>query len=88
LAAVQAHYESLSTMLGQPVAVPENVISDVRCTALARGGSKRRSHYSSSNVDATPNSGVAYDSLSDAYLKDSQLLAAKGGGGSPVQLAS
>ena len=87
LAAVQAHYEGLSKMLGQPIAVPENVINDLGYTALERGKVKEAITLFQSNVDANPNSADAYDSLADAYLKDSNLLAAKGAEDQCVQLA-
>ena len=58
-------------MLRQPVAVPENVINDVGYAALERSKAKEAIALFPSNVDANPKSAVAYDSLTDAYLKDS-----------------
>ena len=74
-------------MLGRPIAVPENVINDLGYTALERGKVKEAITLFQSNVDANPNSADAYDSLADAYLKDSNLLAAKGAEDQCVQLA-
>ena len=87
LSVVQAHYESLSKMLGRPVAIPENVINDLGYTALERGKVKEAITLFQTNVDANPNSANAYDSLADAYLQDSQLLAAKNAEDHCVQLA-
>jgi uncharacterized protein len=87
LAAVRAHYEDLSKMLGRPVAVPENVLNDLGYAALEQGRVKEAITLFQSNVDGNPNSADAYDSLADAYLKDGQLLAAKGAEDHCVQLA-
>jgi len=51
--------------------VPENVINDVGYAALERSKAKEAIALFPSNVDANPKSAVAYDSLTDAYLKDS-----------------
>jgi predicted alpha/beta superfamily hydrolase len=87
LAAVQAHYEDVSKMLGRPVAVPENVLNDLGYAALEQGKVKEAITLFQSNVDANPNSANAYDSLADGYLKDGQLLAAKVAEDHSVQLA-
>jgi uncharacterized protein len=87
LAAVQAHYEDLSKMLGRPVAVPENALNDLGYAALQKGKVKEAITLFQSNVDANPNSANAYDSLADGYLKDGQLLAAKRAADHSVQLA-
>ena len=87
LAAVQAHYQDVSKMLGRPVAVPENVLNDLGYTALDQGKVKEAITLFQSNVDANPNSANAYDSLADGYLKDGQLLAAKRAEDHSVQLA-
>jgi tetratricopeptide (TPR) repeat protein len=87
LAAVQAHYEDLSKMLGRPVSVPENALNDLGYAALEQGKVKEAITLFQSNVDANPNSANAYDSLSDGYLKDDQLLAAKHAEDHSVQLA-
>jgi len=63
LSAVQAHYESRSTMLRQPIAVPENVINDIGYTPLERSKVKEAIARFQSNVDANPKSAVAYDGL-------------------------
>jgi uncharacterized protein len=87
LAAVQAHYEDLSKMLGRQVTIPANIISDLGYTALERGKVKEAIALFESNVEANPNSADAYDSLADAYLKDRQFLAAKSAEDHSVQLA-
>jgi uncharacterized protein len=87
LPAVQVHYEDVSKMLGRPVAIPENVINDLGYTALEQGKVKEAISLFQSNVDANPNSADAYDSLADGYLKDGQLLAAKGAEDRSVQIA-
>jgi predicted alpha/beta superfamily hydrolase len=87
LAAVRAHYEGLSKMLGRPVGVPENALNDLGYAALEQGKIKDAIRLLQSNVDANPNSADAYDSLADAYLKDGQVLAAKGAEDHCVQLA-
>lgn len=74
-------------MLGRQVSIPANVISDLGYTALGRGKVKEAIALFESNVDANPNSADAYDSLVDAYLKDSQFLAAKSAADHSVQLA-
>jgi uncharacterized protein len=87
LPAVQAHFEDLSKMLGHPVAMPENALNDLGYAALDQGKIKEAITLFQSNVDANPNSADAYDSLADGYLKDGQLLAAKGAEDHSLQLA-
>jgi uncharacterized protein len=87
LAAVQAHYENLSKMLSLRVAIPENALNDLGYAALQQGKVKEAITLFQSNVDANPNSANAYDSLAEGYLKDGQLLAAKGAEDRSVQVA-
>jgi uncharacterized protein len=87
LAAVQAHYENLSKMLSLRVAIPENALNDLGYAALQQGKIKEAITLFQSNVDANPNSANAYDSLAEGYLKDGQLLAAKGAEDRSVQVA-
>ena len=72
LSAVQKHYEEVSEMLGQTIAVPENVINDLGYAALSQGRFPDAIALFKSNVDANPNSANAYDSLADGYAKAEQ----------------
>jgi uncharacterized protein len=87
MAAVQAHYEDVSKMLGRPVAIPENALNELGYAVLEQGKVKEAIALFQSIVDANPNSANAYDSLADGYLKDGQLLAAKRAEDHSVQLA-
>jgi uncharacterized protein len=87
LAAVQAHYEDVSKMLGRPVGVPENVLNDLGYASLEQGNVKEAIALFQSNVEANPNSATAYDSLADGFVKNGQLLAAKSAEDQCVQLA-
>jgi predicted alpha/beta superfamily hydrolase len=86
LAAVQAHYQNISKMLGRTVAVPESAVNDVAYTLLEQGKLKEAIAVFQGNVDANPNSPNAYDGLADGYQKDGQLAAAKRAADRSVQL--
>lgn len=66
---VEKHFADVSRTVGWPLPVPEGVINALGYDALSAGKTEAAIALFKRNVEASPNSANAYDSLADAYEK-------------------
>jgi hypothetical protein len=88
LPAVEEHYAGVSRTLGWPVAVPEDAINELAYEVLSKGKVDEAIALFKRNVEASPKSADAWDSLADAYAKAGRWREAASASDRSVELAT
>ncbi len=73
LRAADEHYKWLSQKFGYSIPTPENLINQIGYQFLGAGNSEEAIAAFKSNVERYPNSANVYDSLAEAYEKNSRI---------------
>lgn len=84
----QQHFQTVSKTLGWPVAIPEDVINSLGYAALGEGRAADAIALFKRNVETSPNSANAYDSLAEGYAEAGQLEEAVRASSQAVTLAT
>ncbi|MBP7147669.1 MAG: hypothetical protein KBD01_09000 [Acidobacteria bacterium] len=66
---VEEHYRVLSKVVGYPIAVPEEAVNELGYAALSDGRTAEAIALFRRNVESSPSSANAWDSLADGYAK-------------------
>lgn len=69
----EQHFRDVSKRVGWTLAVPEGVINELAYAALSGGKTREAIALFQRNVEVSPNSAGAHDSLSDGYAKAGML---------------
>jgi uncharacterized protein len=65
----EQHFQNVSTEVGYPIPVPEDIVNNFGYEALNKGHVQEAIGFFKRNIEQNPNSANAFDGIADAYEK-------------------